>query len=175
MDLALLNLLLIVPLVEYCSYKLIMYWYDRAKYMTLAEARNLSWLLQKKYWSSISRIFLYFGLLMTIAFVLLSILQRSMSDNILTVVAGVGYLFFAIGLFNTVVLLSLNRLNDVLSILTVAMLIDFIIGYLFSSLFGIYFAVIGLIIGALLFAAKSTQQILKAIDRAEYCYFYSGY
>ena len=85
------------------------------------------------------------------------------------------YLFFAIGLFNTVILLSLNRLTDVLSIITVAMLIDFIIGYLFSSLFGIYFAVIGLIIGALMFAAKSTQQILKAIDRAEYCYFYSGY
>jgi hypothetical protein len=175
MDLALLNLLLIVPLVEYCSYKLIIYWYDRAKYMTLAESNNLSWLLQKKYWSSINRIFLYFGLLMAITFVLLSILQRSMSDNILTIIAGVGYLFFAIGLFNTVILLSLNRLTDVLSILTIAMLIDFIIGYLFSSLFGIHFAVIGLIIGALLFAAKSTQQILKAIDRAEYCYFYSGY
>ena len=175
MDLALLNLLLIVPLVEYCSYKLIIYWYDRAKYMTLAESHSLGWLLQKKYWLSINRIFLYFGLLMAVTLVLLSILQRSQSDNILTIIAGVGYLFFAIGLFNTVILLSLNRLSDVLSILTIAMLGDFIIGYLFSSLFGIYFAVIGLIIGALFFATKSTQQTLKAIDRAEYCYFYSGY
>jgi hypothetical protein len=113
MDLALLNLLLIVPLVEYCSYKLIIYWYDRAKYMTLAEADNLSWLLQKKYWLSINRIFLYFGLLMAITLVLLSILQRGQNENILTIIAGVGYLFFAIGLFNTVILLSLNRLNDV--------------------------------------------------------------
>jgi hypothetical protein len=175
MDLALLNLLLIVPLVEYCSYKLIVYWYDQAKSMTLAEADSLSWMLQRKYWSSIKRIFLYFILLISLTFLLLSILQRSQSDNILTIFACTGYLFFAIGLFNTVILLSLDRLQDILSILATAMSIDFITGYLLSSLFGVYFAVIGLIIGAIFFAVNSTKKTLKAIDRAEYCYFYSGW
>jgi hypothetical protein len=175
MDLALLNLLLIVPLVEYCSYKLIIYWYDRAKYMTLAEAKSLAWQLQKKYWLLLSRILLYFGLLMSITTVLLSILHRSQTENILTIFACIGYLLFAIGLFNTVILLSLNRLNDVLGILATAMSIDFITGYLLGSLFGVYLAVIGLIVGAALFAISSSQKILKAIDRAEYCYFYSGY
>jgi hypothetical protein len=175
MDLALLNLLLIVPLVEYFSYKLIIYWYDRAKRMTLAEADGLSWQLQKKYWSLLGRILLYFGLLMSMTIVLLSILHRSYNDNIVTIVACFGYLLFAIGLFNTVILLSLNRLHDVLGILATAMVVDFIIGYLLSSLFGVYLAVIGLIVGAIIFAITSTQQTLKAIDRAEYCYFYSGY
>jgi hypothetical protein len=175
MDLALLDLLLIVPLVEYFSYKLITYWYDRAKRMTLAEVESLSWQLQKKYWSLISRILLYFGLLMSVTIMLLSILHRSQNDNILTIVACLGYLLFAIGLFNTVILLSLNRLHDVLGILATAMVIDFIVGYLLSSLFGIYLAAIGLIIGAAIFAINSTQKALKAIDRAEYCYFYSGY
>jgi hypothetical protein len=175
MDLALLNLLLIVPLVEYCSYKLITYWYDRAKSMTLAESHSLAWILQKKYWSSLSRIFLYFGLLMSMTIVLLSILHRGQNDNVLTIVAGVGYLFFAIGLFNTVILLSLDRLQDILSILATATLIDFVTGYVLSSLFGIYFAVVGLIVGAIFFAITSSQKILKVIDRAEYCYFYSGY
>ena len=175
MDLALLNLLLIVPLVEYYSYKLITYWYDLAKYMTLAEADSLAWQLQKKYWRSLSRIFLYFGLLMSMTIVLLAILHRSQSDNILTIAAGVGYLLFAIGLFNTVLLLSLNRLSDILGILAMAMSIDFITGYLLSSLFGVYFAVIGLIIGSIFFMITSSQKILTAIDRAEYCYFYNGY
>jgi hypothetical protein len=175
MDLALLNLLLIVPLVEYCSYKLIMYWYDRAKYMTLMETDSLAWQLQKKYWLLLSRILLYFGLLMLITFVLLSILQRSQTDNILTIVACLGYLLFAIGLFNTVILLSLNRLHDVLGILAISMSIDFIIGYLLGSLFGVYLAVVGLIVGSAFFAISSSRKILKAIDRAEYCYFYSGY
>ncbi len=175
MDLALLDLLLIVPLVEYFSYQLITYWYDRAKHMTLAEIESLSWQLQKKYWSLISRILLYFGLLMSMTILLLSILHRSQNDNILTVAAGLGYLLFAIGLFNTVILLSLNRLHDVLGILATAMVVDFIIGYLLSSLFGIYLAVIGLIIGAVIFAINSTRKTLKAIERAEYCYFYSGY
>jgi hypothetical protein len=58
MDLALLDLLLIVPLVEYFSYKLIIYWYDRAKYMTLAAIESLPWQIQKKYWSLLSRILL---------------------------------------------------------------------------------------------------------------------
>ena len=175
MDLALLNLLLIVPLVEYCSYKLITYWYDRAKSMTLAEADSLSWMLQRKYWSSIKRILLYFGLLISFTILLLSILHRGQSDSILTLVACIGYLLFAIGLFNTVILLSLNRLQDILGILATAMSIDFIIGYLVSSLFGVYFAVVGLTIGAIFFAVNSTKKVLKAIDRAEYCYFYSGW
>jgi hypothetical protein len=175
MDLALLNLLLIVPLVEYCSYRLIIYWYDRAKYMTLAESDSLAWHLQKKYWLLLGRILLYFGLLMSMTLVLLSILHRSKIDNILTIVACLGYLLFAIGLFNTVILLSLNRLNDVLGILATAMSIDFITGYLLGSLFGVYLAVIGLIFGAALFAISSSKKILTAIDRAEYCYFYSGY
>jgi hypothetical protein len=175
MDLALLNLLLIVPLVEYCSYKLIVYWYKQARSMTLAEADSLSWMLQRKYWSSIKRIFLYFGLLISFTILLLSILHRSQIDSLLTVVACIGYLLFAIGLFNTVILLSLDRLQDILGILATAMSIDFITGYLLSSLFGVYFAVIGLIVGAIFFAVNSTKKTLKAIDRAEYCYFYSGW
>ena len=175
MDLALLNLLLIVPLVEYCSYKLITYWYKQAQSMTLAEADSLSWMLQRKYWSSIKRIFLYFGLLFSFTILLLSILRRSQTDSLLTIMACIGYLLFAIGLFNTVILLSLDRLHDILGILATAMSIDFITGYLLSSLFGVYFAVIGLIIGAMFFAVNSTKKTLKAIDRSEYCYFYSGW
>ncbi len=175
MDLALLNLLLIVPLVEYCSYKLIIYWYELAKHMTLSEVDSLSWKVQRKYWLLLSRILLYFGILMSITILLLSLLRRSQTDSILTIVACLGYLLFAIGLFNTVILLSLNRLRDVLGILAVAMAIDFIIGYLLGNLFGVYLAAIGLIIGAVLFAIYSTKKILQAIDRAEYCYFYSGY
>jgi hypothetical protein len=175
MDLALLNLLLIVPLVEYCSYKMVMFWYDRAKNMTMLEIDSLSWQLQKKYWLLLSRILLYFGLLMSIVIILLSILQRSQIDNALTIFACMGYLLFAIGLFNTVILLSLDRLYDILGILTIATIIDFIIGYLLSSLFGVYLAAIGLVIGASFFAITSSRKILKAIERPEYCYFYSGY
>jgi hypothetical protein len=175
MDLALLALLLIVPLVEYCSYKMVIYWYDLAKKMTLVGANSLAWQLQKKYWLLIGRILIYFSVLISIVIILLSILHRSQIDNALTLFACLGYLLFAIGLFNTVILLSLDRLYDILGILTIATVIDFIIGYLLSSLFGVYLAAIGLVIGASFFAITSSQKILKAIDRPEYCYFYSGY
>ncbi len=175
MDVALLDLLLIVPLVEYFSYKLIVYWYDRAKHITLAEVDSLAWRLQKKYWSLLSRIFLCFGVLLSITIALLSILHRSQTDNILTIVGCLGYFCFAIGLFNTIILLSLDRLRDVLNHLVIAMLINFILGYLISSLLGLYLASIGLVVGGIFFAITSSQQTLKAIDRADYCYFYSGY
>jgi hypothetical protein len=175
MDLALLDLLSIVPLVEYFSYKLIIYWYERAKHLTLVEIESLPWQLEKKYWSLLSRILLYFGLLMAITIVLLSILHRSFTENILTIVACISYLLFAIGLFNTVILLSLNRLNEVLGILAISMCLDFISGYLISSLFGVYLAAFGLLLGSIVFAIASSKKTLKAIDRADYCYFYSGY
>jgi hypothetical protein len=175
MDVALLNLLLIVPLVEYLSYKLIIYWYDLAKQVTLMEIDSLAWKLQQQYWLSIGRILLYFGILMVMTIILLSLLHRSYNDNILTIIACFGYLCFAIGLFNTVILLSLDRLRDVLHILVSAMLFNFCLGYIISSLFGIYFAVIGLVVGGVIFAIASSQKTLIAIERADYCYFYSGY
>ncbi len=175
MDVALLDLLLIVPLVEYFSYKLIIYWYDRAKNSTLAEIDSLAWRIQKHYWLLLSQIFWCFGILLSITIGLLSILNRSQTDNILTIVGCLGYFGFAIGLFNTIILLSLNRLRDVLNNLVVAVLINFILGYFISSFLGLYLAVIGLVVGGMFFAATSTQQTLKAIDRADYCYFYSGY
>ncbi len=175
MDLALLDLLLIVPLVEYFSYKLIMFWYDRAKQMTLVEIDRLAWQLQKKYWSSIGQILICFGTIMSITLILLLLLRRSPIDSMLTILGCFGYLCFAIGLFNTIVLLSLDRLRDVLNTLVMAMCINFIFGYLLGSLFGVYLAVIGLIVGAIFFAIRSSKKILTAIDRADYCYFYSGY
>jgi hypothetical protein len=175
MDLALLILLIIVPLVEYFSYKLIIFWYDRAKNMTLAEVESLAWRLQKKYWTSIGRICLWFGLLMSITLVLLSVLHRGVNESFLTIVGCFGYLCFAIGLFNTIVLLSLDRLQDVLGILATAMSINFVLGYLLASLFGVYLASFGLVVGAVIFAFASSQKVLKAIARADYCYFYSGY
>jgi hypothetical protein len=175
MDVALLDLLLIVPLVEYFSYKLIIYWYDRAKQMALTEVDRLAWRLQKQYWSLLSRIFLCFGGLLLLTLALLSILHRSQTDNLLTIVGCLGYFCFAIGLFNTIILLSLDRLRSVLFKLVMAMLINFISGYLISSLFGLYLSAIGLVIGGIFFAVTSTQQTLAAIDRADYCYFYSGY
>jgi hypothetical protein len=175
MDVALLDLLSIVPLVEYFSYKLIIYWYDRAKQMSLTEVDRLAWQLQKQYWSLLSRIFLCFGGLLLLTLALLSILHRSQTDNLLTIVGCLGYFCFAIGLFNTIILLSLDRLRDILSKLVIAMLINFISGYLISSLFGLYLSAIGLVVGGIFFAITSTQQTLTAIDRADYCYFYSGY
>jgi hypothetical protein len=175
MDIALLNLLLIVPLVEYFSYKLIVFWYDRAKRITLNEIDNLAWRLQKRYWISLVRIFVFFGMLMIITVILLALLHRNLNENILTIIACFGYLFFAIGLFNTVILLSLDRLRDVLNILASATIVNFILGYLLSSIAGVYFAVIGLIIGGAIFSIASSQKTLTAIDRADYCYFYSGY
>jgi hypothetical protein len=175
MDIALLDLLLIVPLVEYFSYKLITFWYDLAKNITLDEIDSLAWRVQKRYWSLLSQIFSFFGMLMVMTLILLSLVNHSLSENILTIFACFGYLLFAIGLFNTVVLLSLDRLRDVLDILTSAMTIDFIIAYLLSSVAGVYFAVIGLIVGGAIFAIASSRKTLDAIDRADYCYFYSGY
>jgi hypothetical protein len=175
MDIALLNLLLIVPLVEYFSYKLIVFWYERAKQITLDEIDSLAWRLQKRYWASFVQICLCFGILMVMTIILLALLHRNATENILTIIACLGYLFFAIGLFNTVILLSLDRLRDVLNILASATIVNFILGYLLSSIAGVYFAVIGLIIGGAIFAIASSQKTLFAIDRADYCYFYSGY
>jgi O-antigen/teichoic acid export membrane protein len=174
-DIALLNLLLLVPLIEYFSYKFITYWYQETKNSHVKEVQNLSVKIERRYRSLLRRALISFAGLIPIALTLLSLLNRNLVDSTVTIVGCFGYACFAIGLFNSIVLLSLDRLKDVLKSLIPGTIINFLLSYILSNLFGVYFSVIGLVVGAVCFAFLSRKRLLKLTKQPDYCYFFSGY
>jgi hypothetical protein len=175
MDLALLNLLLIVPLIEYFSYKLVSYWYRQTKKSNIKEVQNLPLKIEGRYRQLMKNTWICFVMLMTITTLLMHILNRGFPEKIVTIIGCVGYVFFAIGLFNSIILLTLDRLKDVLKSLIPATTINFLLGYILSNLFGVYFAAIGLLVGAVYFAWLSGKRLLQVTKQPDYCYFFSGY
>jgi hypothetical protein len=175
MDLALLNLLLLVPLIEYFSYKLIIYWYRIAKNASVQAVLELPPKIERQYNALLRRSLICFLGLVILTFFLLLLLDRRPIEGIVTLIGCFGYLCFAIGLFNSIILLSLDRLIDVLKSLIPGTLINFLAGYILSNLFGVYFSAIGLVIGAIYFALLSRKRLLKVTKQADFCYFFSGY
>jgi hypothetical protein len=175
MDLALLNLLLIVPLIEYFSYKLITYWYRQTKKSNLQNIQNLSSKIESRYRKLLNNTWICFFALMLLTFLLMYALNRGFSEKIVTITGCLGYVFFAIGLLNSIILLTLDRLKDVLKSLIPATVINFLLGYILSNLFGVYFAAIGLLVGAVYFAWLSRKRLLVVTKQPDYCYFFSGY
>jgi hypothetical protein len=175
MNLALLNFLVLVPWVEYVSYKFIRYWYDRAKKLTSLQLPIFTHQLQYRYGLALIVIGLFF--LLTVSLTLSNFLpfNRELQTNSLMILGCVGYLFFAIGLFNGILLFSLNRATVALKTIFPSLMLNFIFGYLLTHLLDIRGAAIGLTVGAIAFAILSGLQILQAIKHPDYAYYLGGY
>jgi hypothetical protein len=175
MDLALLSFMITVPLVEYLSFKFIYYWYYNSRQLTVNNLKKFSTKLQYLY-----------GILMVITmllFMLLSILivgelkpkDWGMQEILGTGLGCLGYLFFILGLLNSILLFSLNQARGVLRALLLGLTANVTIGYLLAHLVNSSCAVFGLIIGALIFMIFSTQQVVKNIQHSDYAYYLGGY
>ncbi|AFY78428.1 hypothetical protein Ple7327_3202 [Pleurocapsa sp. PCC 7327] len=175
MDLALLNFLMLVPWVEYLSYKFIRYWYDRAKQLTLITSRAFVKKLRYLYGLAILLTVLFFIFSFTIVIGGFNPLNLGAKETSQTLLGCFGYLFFAIGLFNGILLFSLNRAKEALQALLPALALNFTVGYLCANLVDVYSAAIGLLVGAFAFMIFSSLKVLQAIKFPDYAYYLSGY
>jgi hypothetical protein len=154
---------------------LIRYWDNKSKEISVKDINILPKKLKRRYRSLISRTLIFFSCLTTISIALSLFLRPNPLDNLLTLGGCLGYLTFAIGLLNSIILLSLDRLPLVLKSIIPATIINFIIAYLCGNLFGVYFCAIGPIVGGAFFAIASGKRLLQVFTQPDYCYFYSGY
>jgi len=175
MNLALLNFLVLVPWVEYVSYKFTRYWYDRAKQLTLIQIPILTKQLQYCYWLALILISLCFFLTVSFTISILSPVSEDSQNRGLMLLGCMGYLFFAIGLFNGILLFNLNRATTALKTLLPSLFINIIVGYLLAHLLDIRGAAVGLAIGALVFTILSGLQVFQSIKHPDYAYYLGGY
>jgi hypothetical protein len=175
MDIALLCFLLLAPIVEYNSGKFVNYWYLRIRKAGIDDLRDIERRLHQRLRQSWLVSIVSGGILSTIAFGITFFLGNSSIDRLLVIFGCVGYLIFAVGISNSIILFSIDRANIVIKALLPAFLVNFISSYIAGSLFGYTWAGLGLILGSIVFLYYTTTPLKKAISMADFHYFHSGY
>jgi len=175
LDLSLLNFLLFVPFVEYFSYIFIRYWYQKAHVMPIDRIEQFSTLLQHCYRRLVLITIACFCALIPMTLFLLKPKDWGGSEIGLTLIGSIGYLLFAIGLLNAIILFSLNQAIAVLKALIPGLMVNLCVGYLLAHWINPSFAVAGLLIGASIFMILASKSILHAIRQPDYIYYLGGY
>ncbi len=175
MDLALLVFLLLVPPIEYLSYKFINYWFDTIKMIPAKDILRIKNRLYCRYLASIILVAIIFAIAVYYLQTIVFHIDLQESPNRQIILANIGYFCFVIGLFNSIILFSLNLPLKVIQSLFPALLINAIFGYILANLVNAYLAVVGLLLGAIVFTFLSTRQIIRAIKQPDYVYYLGGY
>lgn len=175
MDLALLNFLLLVPLVEYLGYKLIQYWFKQAKKPTSENTVAFSLHLRRRYWLINAVTVIVFEIAVALTFSLLKPVNWEIGETFQALIGCVGYLFFVLGLLNAIVLFSLDRAVAVVKALLPALVVNFALSYILAHLIDVSYAAIGLVVGAGIFMLLSGRKVLQAIKQPDYAYYLGGY
>jgi hypothetical protein len=175
LDLSLLNFLLFVPLVEYFSHIFIRYWYQRSSSVFACLSVYFTAKLRRRYRRAIWLTIGSFGGLIPMTLALLKPQSWELAEVLLTIAGSFGYLLFAIGLLNAIILFSLNQAPLVLQAIAPALMLNLCIGYVLAHLIGASYAVIGLIIGSATFMLLSGRSVGRSIQQPDYGYYLGGY
>ena len=161
MDLALLNFLLLVPLVEYLGYIFIRYWYSKAKKLTANNLINFSSKLRSRYWLTIAIAVIFFGLSVFMTVGILKPDDWGEQETIQALLGCCGYLFFVIGLFHGLILFSLNQAIAVFQTLIFALTVNITVGYILAHAISVLFTSFGLILGGFIFMVISGKKVFS--------------
>ena len=175
LDLSLLNFLLFVPLVEYCSYVFIRSWYQKSGSVFVSLSVYFSAQLRRHYrrivWSMLGS----FSLLIPLTLAIFKPQDWGTAEVLLTIAGSIGYLLFSIGLLNAILLFSLNRASLVLQAIVPALAFNFCTGYVLAHLIAPSFAVVGLMVGSTTFMLISGRSLGRSMRQPDYGYYLGGY
>ena len=170
-DLAFLVFLIVAGGVEYGNIRFMRTWRSDAKDSSVAAMSELgdrlAWRRTFTVWSIVT----FFAIAALVAALVAGYKGFLTPDATRVFLAGcVGYLLFSVGLFDTLLLFSIDRPFAVLHALLPALALNLIGGYLFSHIAGPEYAVAGLVLGALLFAVGARRRVNQALRKPDFAY-----
>jgi hypothetical protein len=163
MDVALFIFLVLAAVVEYLANRFVRLWFRLAE-----EGTDVREMLRTNYRRSLTVICWVFAVLATGLWLAYHLFEYRV---LLTAVLGsIGYFFVALALFNLILLLSLNRAERALTLMTVALACNGVTGYVLSHVFGVEYAAIGLLLGGIVLFTTSHKLIRIVLREADYFY-----
>lgn len=174
MDYALLAFLLVAGFVEYFSHEFMHLWYEQAAVTGTDELARLRAALQRRHRRhTIAVIVAFASIAIAELWVLPALRFAPLNPAALRIflIGGLGYLLFSLGLYDGLILFSVNRLRVVLRALWPALVVNFVFGYTLSHMLSVGYAAGGLLLGAIVFALISRRAVARTFRQADYAYY----
>lgn len=180
MDSAILVLLLLSGVLEYgiASFSKFLEMGEKSTSFRLCQSFRAQ--LVRLYWQQVliffgtaALIFVMFYILVESSWGFEAYLNESLNDVILRVgiIGGIGYLFLAWGMLNTLYLFTLGCPTKPLKAIMVASVFNFIIGFICSRFVGYEYSVIGMFFGSVIFMVLTLKANLDFLKKLDYHYY----
>lgn len=171
MDAALLVFLLSMAAVEFINYRFVHFWQQEASRWTASAGVEYQARIQRRCVRARALVAVAF---VAIALLVLPVGRPTLTDPIASrvMVLGLcGYLLLELGLFNALVLFSVNAPVPVLRALVAGVMVNALGGYVSSNVFGSTCAAAAMCAGAAVFLWRSHVAVAVALERPGYgCY-----
>jgi hypothetical protein len=172
-DVALLTFLVAAAIVEHLNERFMHSLRGDVTRVPSRDIARLRWRLRRRYIVmvvGIAAIFPAIDVLCRWISQALGSLEFSSSGWRVLVLASTGYLFLCVGLFNSLILVSLNRPMAVVGSFIIALGVDVVCGGVVTAWAGSQYAVLGLVVGAAALAVRTTVQVTGILDSPGHAY-----
>lgn len=170
-DLAFLVFLIVAGGVEYGIISFMRSWREDAKSRSASAIGDLGDRLARRRTITLWIIVTFFAIAAVIAAAIAGHKEFLTPDATRVFLAGcAGYLLFSVGLFDALLLFSIDRPFAVLRALLPALAVNLIGGYLFSHIAGPEYAAAGLVLGAVLFAVGARRSVDHVLRKPDFAY-----
>jgi energy-converting hydrogenase Eha subunit C len=88
-----------------------------------------------------------------------------------SIIGGIGYVFLAWGMLNTLYLFTLSQPSMPLKAIIIALFTNGFIGFLCSRFISYEYSVFGLLVGAIVFMAITLKATLNFLNKLDYFYY----
>ena len=183
MDIAILIFFLLVGVLEYSIASFSTFSDIFQKQIAYNDAKNFNKKSLRMYWQHVA-ILLIMGVVMTtvLYFVIWEQLgyQRAFDEELdsvsikVSLLGGLGYIFVAWGMLNSLYLFTLNKPAKPLNAILIALLVNVLVGLLASRLISYEYSVVGMLVGAITFMLLTLKSTLVFFKNLDY-YYYAAY
>jgi len=173
-DLALFGFFTTAALIEYLSHQYMRYWRAQAAIVPEALTAELRHRLRHRYARCTILVVLTFMLSDVLAWRVFTALDPEMLTGPVQrslLVASVGYFVFSLGVFDAVLLFSVNRARVATRALLEGLLVNIVLGWTASNLVGPPYASVGLVVGAIVFASRSRRAVIHMLREPDYAFY----
>lgn len=183
MDLAIVIFLLLAGVMEYAIASFARFMDIAQKNTSFKTPKEFNRTLKKMYWGHIRTLWITAALVGVLIYSYITQpwgYRAQFQENLdelsirVCIVGGLGYVFLAWGMLNTLYQFTLDRPSGPLKAMVLATAVNFVVGLVLSRFVAYDFAVVGMAVGAFVFMLLTLRRNLKFFNQLDY-YYYAAY
>ncbi len=183
MDLAILVFLLLAGVLEFSIASFTRLLDITQKITSFKDAKSFNKELFKLYWQNLAWLFITSIIVFVFLYFIITAswgYKGQFNEELMSLsvqvcfIGGIGYMFLAWGMLNTLYLFTLGQPATPLKAVVYACIVNFILGFILSRFVSFEYSVVGMTVGAIVFTGLTLKEIFNYFRNLDY-YYYASY